>query len=152
MTMRRKLAFTTMLGLVALAVGAAEKTLPKPPVKPAPGAAAGQDAAASVSGAYDYRVHCASCHGAEGKGDGPMVDNLRFHPPDLSLLSRRAGGSYPADRVQRVVDGRVPLKGHGGTDMPIWGDAFKNAETGYDEGSVRRRIQGVVEYLRTLQK
>jgi mono/diheme cytochrome c family protein len=152
MTMRRRLAFTAVLGLLAFAAGADEKPLPKPPVRTAPGAAAGQEGAASVSGAYDYRVHCASCHGAEGKGDGPMVDNLRFHPPDLSQLSRRAGGSYPADRVQRVVDGRAPLKGHGGTDMPIWGDAFKNAETGYDDGSVRRKIQGIVQYVKQLQQ
>jgi mono/diheme cytochrome c family protein len=106
---------------------------------------------AGVAGGYTYRTHCASCHGADGKGEGPMAENLRFRPPDLTLIARRNGGGFPADRVLRIVDGRNPLKGHGGTDMPIWGDAFKNAETGYDDVQVKAKVQSVVDYLKTIQ-
>ena len=49
------------------------------------------------------------------------------------------------------MDGRNPLKGHGGPDMPIWGDAFRNAETGYDDAAAKARIRIVVDYLKTLQ-
>jgi mono/diheme cytochrome c family protein len=104
-----------------------------------------------VSGSYAYRTYCASCHGTDGKGDGPLAENLRFHPPDLSLLAKRNGGDYPVEKVHRIVDGRKPLPGHGGPDMPIWGDAFRNAETGYDDAKVREKIRSVVDYLRTLQ-
>lgn len=105
----------------------------------------------SVSGAYTFRTYCASCHGVDGKGEGPLAESLRFHPPDLSLLAKRSGGEYPVEKVTRIVDGRKPLKGHGGPDMPIWGDAFKNPETGYDEQSVQEKVRSVVDFLRTLQ-
>jgi len=105
----------------------------------------------SVSGSYAYRTYCATCHGPDGKGEGPLADSLRFHPPDLSLLAKRNGGEYPAEKIHRIVDGRKPLPGHGGPDMPIWGDAFKNPETGFDDAKVKEKIRGVVDYLRTLQ-
>jgi len=105
----------------------------------------------SVSGAYSYRTYCASRHGTGGKGDGPLSDSLRFHPPDLTLLAQRNGGEYPAEKIHRIVDGRSPLKGHGGPDMPVWGDAFRNAETGYDDEQVKEKIRSVVDYLKTIQ-
>ncbi len=116
----------------------------------APPAAAGNEVA-TVSGAYTFRTYCAPCHGADGKGEGPLADDLRYHPADLSLIAARNGGSFPFEKVVRIVDGRVRVKGHGGPDMPVWGDAFKNADTGYDEKRVREKIREVVDYLRTIQ-
>jgi mono/diheme cytochrome c family protein len=104
-----------------------------------------------VSGAYTFRTHCAGCHGPDGKGEGPLAENLRYHPRDLTLIASRNGGSFPTEKVVRIVDGRDPVKGHGGPDMPVWGDAFKNADTGYDDKQVREKIRSVVEYLRTIQ-
>ena len=123
---------------------------------PAPGQAKAPPApsdpgVAGVAGSYAYRTYCATCHGTDGKGEGPLAGSLRFNPPDLSLLSKRNGGEYPAEKIHRIVDGRRPLPGHGGPDMPIWGDAFRNADTGYDDAKVKEKITSVVEYLRTLQ-
>jgi hypothetical protein len=73
-------------------------------------------------------------------------------PPDLTLLARKNGGRYPADLVARVVDGREPVDGHGGPDMPVWGDAFKNADTGFDNEKVRQKIRSVVDFVKTLQQ
>jgi mono/diheme cytochrome c family protein len=123
-----------------------------PPTIPPAGTGQPDDPAiAGVAGAYAYKTHCASCHGLDGRGEGPLAESLRFRPPDLTLIAKRNGGTYPSDRVHRIVDGRKPLKGHGGPDMPIWGDAFKNAETGYDDASVKAKVRSVVDYLRTLQ-
>ena len=105
-----------------------------------------------VAGSYTYRTYCATCHGEKGKGDGPLAENLRFHAPDLAQIAKRNGGEYPADKVAKIVDGREPLDGHGGPDMPVWGDAFKNTETGFDDEKVRQRIQSVVDYLAKLQE
>jgi mono/diheme cytochrome c family protein len=124
-------------GLVALAGGAA---------------GADQDPVYGVSGSYTYRTYCASCHGTTGKGDGPLAESLRFHPPDLTLLAKNNDGEYPGDQVARIIDGREPLEGHGGPDMPIWGDAFKNTETGFNEEQVKQKIRAVVDYLKTLQE
>jgi len=120
-----------------------------------PGSGLGQDQDSptfEISGSYNYRTYCASCHGVDGKGDGPMAENLRFMPPDLTLLARKNGGRYPADLVARVVDGREPVDGHGGPDMPVWGDAFKNADTGFDNEKVRQKIRSVVDFVKTLQQ
>jgi mono/diheme cytochrome c family protein len=102
-------------------------------------------------GAYLYRTYCSNCHGASGKGDGPMADRLKFLPADLTLISKRNGGTYPFDKVVQIIDGRNPLKGHGGPEMPIWGDAFKNSRDGYDDAKVKEKITQLAHYLETLQ-
>jgi len=136
----------------AVAVGA---DMPGPsgsaPGQAKPAAPPADPGLAGVAGSYAFRTYCASCHGTDGKGEGPLAESLRFHPPDLSLISKRNGGEYPEDKIHRIVDGRKPLPGHGGPDMPIWGDAFRNADTGYDDAKVKEKIRSVVAYLRTLQ-
>jgi mono/diheme cytochrome c family protein len=139
--------------LFATTLAAADPTPGAQTVQPSshkPGTTHGPDTQA-VSGASTFRNYCASCHGTGGKGDGPLAANLRFHPPDLTLIAGRRGGEYPAEEIHRIVDGRKPLRGHGGPDMPIWGDAFRSAETGYDDAPAKERIRSVVEYVRTLQ-
>ena len=141
--------------LAALAAGARAFDMPTQEAGlaqlPAGGGQAQDPALDGISGAYAFRTHCASCHGADGKGEGPLADSLRFHPADLTLIAKRHGGSFPTETVVRIVDGRQPLKGHGAPDMPIWGDAFKNADTGYDDKRVKEKIHSIVEYLKTLQ-
>jgi mono/diheme cytochrome c family protein len=130
----------------ATRAGAQEAAAPKPkaPVTPEP-------ALSAVGGAYAFRTYCASCHGTDARGEGPLTDSLRFRPPDLTLIAKRNGGEFPTEKVVRIVDGRNPLKGHGGPDMPIWGDAFRNAETGYDDAAARAKVREVVNHLKTLQ-
>ena len=48
---------------------------------------------------------------------------------------------FDADKVYRMIDGRESVKGHGGTDMPVWGDAFKRSVEGYSEKAVKARIR-----------
>lgn len=115
----------------------------------------GQSAAApvqEVSGTDTYRTYCATCHGAKGQGDGPLAESLRSRPPDLTLLAKDNGGTFPTTKVVRIVDGREPLRGHGGPDMPVWGDVFKNAGGGSDDEQVKQRIQSVVAHLERLQE
>ena len=134
-----------VIGCLALAGGLA--------VAPATGVGQQKDSPTyGVSGSYTYRTYCASCHGERGKGDGPLALSLRFHPPDLTRMARRNGGAYPEETVRKIIDGRRPIEGHGGPDMPIWGDAFKNAETGFDDEKVRLKIDSVVDFLKTLQE
>jgi mono/diheme cytochrome c family protein len=99
-----------------------------------------------------FKTYCASCHGKAGKGDGPISKHMRSVPPDLTLIARRAGGRFDAEKVHRIIDGRKPLSGHGGGDMPVWGDAFQRTGQGRGtEEAVRARIQAIVEHLRAIQ-
>jgi mono/diheme cytochrome c family protein len=141
---------TVALGLVVASAAWAARAAAQDPRPASPAAPPGSPVAA-VSGAYAFRTYCASCHGVDGKGEGPLTDSLRFSPPDLTLIAKRNGGESPTEKVVRIVDGRNPLKGHGGPDMPIWGDAFRNAETGYEDAAARAKIRSVVDFLKTLQ-
>ena len=137
--------FIAVIGCLALAAG----------LVGAPAVGGGQDRSSptfGVSGSFTYRTYCASCHGDKARGDGPLAENLRFHPPDLTQLAKRNGGDYPKKTVHRIVDGRDPVKGRGGPDMPVWGDAFKNTETGFDDEQVRLKIEAVVAHLERLQE
>jgi mono/diheme cytochrome c family protein len=118
--------------------------------------AGGQETAETFSsgtnGAAVYKTYCAVCHGAEARGDGPLADNLRHAPPDLTIRAKRNEGKFDAAMVYRVIDGREPVKGHGGPDMPVWGDAFKRSTEGYSEKAVKERINALVDHLKTLQR
>ena len=103
-------------------------------------------------GAVLYRIHCASCHGAEARGDGPVAPALRKKPADLTALSRRAGGKFPDERVRSFIDGREELDAHGGREMPVWGLSF--AERGLDaarEGEIQSEIRALTRYIQSLQ-
>lgn len=98
-----------------------------------------------------YRMYCASCHGANGKGDGPIASSLRYAPPDLTTYRKRAEGKWDPDEMRRIIDGREPVKGHGGADMPVWGDAFKQSRDGFSEEKVKARIDALSSYLEEMQ-
>jgi len=105
----------------------------------------------AIAGHATYMTYCAVCHGVAARGDGPLADSLRVRPPDLTLIAKRSGGRYDEETVRRIIDGRKPVKGHGGPDMPVWGDVFKNAGDGYSDAAVREKVMGVVEHLRSIQ-
>ena len=99
-----------------------------------------------------FRNYCAVCHGTSARGDGPLADRLKKRPPDLTQFSLQSGGTFPAAMVSSIIDGRRPVPGHGGPDMPVWGDAFKEASQHYSEKSAQVRIRAVVDYLKTIQQ
>ncbi len=117
--------------------------------------ASAQTASKSLTDGLDgpalSKTDCSSCHGTTGEGDGPIADALRYRPADLTLIARRAKGTFARDKVHQMIDGRVPVKGHGGPDMPLWGDAFKRSGDGYSEAAVRDRIGAIVEHLESMQ-
>lgn len=102
-------------------------------------------------GAMLFRTYCASCHGANGRGDGPVADHLRRTPPDLTKYTDRNDGVFPSERVHRIIDGRdVPA--HGDREMPVWGDAFRASKEGLSPESVKARIEAIVRHLRAIQQ
>jgi mono/diheme cytochrome c family protein len=51
------------------------------------------------SGKEMYNAYCASCHGADGKGDGPAAPALKAPPTNLTTLAAKNGGAFPAAHV-----------------------------------------------------
>ena len=102
-------------------------------------------------GGYLFKTYCATCHGTSARGDGPLADSMRRRPSNLTEIAKRNKGTYPKDLVFRIIDGRNMVRGHGGPDMPVWGDAFMRTSETTDEASVKHRIQALVDYLETVQ-
>jgi mono/diheme cytochrome c family protein len=103
------------------------------------------------SGSDLFRRYCASCHGASARGDGLLAGAMRRRPPNLTELRKRNAATYSSDLVYRIIDGRQQVRGHGGPDMPVWGDAFSRSLEGSSEDAVRMRIQALVDYLESIQ-
>lgn len=113
---------------------------------------AATDPAQRVEGSVLFRTWCASCHGADGRGAGPVAVYLRVPPSDLTQIARRNNGVFPADRVYRIIDGRQTVKSHGSPQMPIWGDAFSTSIAGGDDRAVVERIRALVAFLDSIQE
>lgn len=104
-----------------------------------------------VTGGEVFRTYCATCHGASGRGDGPLAGAMRRRPADLTEIAKRNGGEYPSEVVFHTIDGKTPVRGHGGPDMPVWGDAFARSRDGGDTATVKDRIDSLVDFIRSLQ-
>jgi mono/diheme cytochrome c family protein len=105
----------------------------------------------SLTGRDSFEFYCASCHGATGKGDGPVAASLKTVPADLTLLAKRNGGTFPRQRVVSLVTGTEPglVTVHGSSEMPVWGPVFRFLDP--SDGRVKVRIENVVAYIETLQ-
>jgi mono/diheme cytochrome c family protein len=110
------------------------------------------------SGEADFNMYCADCHGEDGRGNGPRAFGLSIPPPDLTKLAQRHDGKFPREQVIALIDGRASVSAHGSREMPVWGTWFKiEAEEGLggaegDEGSIRKRINVLVDYLTSIQE
>jgi mono/diheme cytochrome c family protein len=104
-----------------------------------------------ATGGALFATYCASCHGRDARGGGPVADALRVPPGDLTRLASQNGGMFPSERVRQIVDGReAHVRAHGTVEMPVWGDAFTRRE-GLTEGAARERIDAIVQYLASIQ-
>lgn len=110
-------------------------------------------------GKQEFADNCASCHGMDGKGNGPLGELLRKSPPDLTQLAKKNQGVLPINRLYAVIDG-AGVPSHGSRDMPVWGREYqidsaqqmREARGHYDSaGLVRARILVLLEYLSRIQ-
>jgi len=104
----------------------------------------------AASGKEMFQGYCASCHGADAKGDGPAAAALKTAPADLTTLSKRNGGIFPADRVSSILRGKATVTAHGNRDMPVWGPVFWSMSQGH-ESEVQQRIANLAHYIESLQ-
>lgn len=83
--------------------------------RPAAGAALREE------GARLYQSRCATCHGADGRGDGILASRLRTPPRDFTMgvfkVRSTPSGSLPTDLDLFETISR----GMHGTDMAAWG-------------------------------
>ncbi|RQR33578.1 c-type cytochrome [Burkholderia sp. Bp9142] len=78
-----------------------------------------------MRGAHLYAQHCAACHGADGRGEGPLAATLAHWPPTFAgaLLARRLDGEL----YWRVRHGTRDARG--AASMPGFAATLGPAET-----------------------
>ncbi len=109
-----------------------------------------------ATGRRAYETRCASCHGLEARGDGPVGPALRTAPTDLTWLAERNGGAFPREYLIAVVTGSTAIAAHGTREMPVWSDRLMTPE-GSGAGAaasvyMRRTVEALADYLATLQR
>ena len=73
-----------------------------------------------VKAARDYKVECASCHGATGKGDGPDSARLETKAKDFTRADFWDEGTM-TDMIEVISKGEAP-------DMPAFGERMSAEE------------------------
>jgi mono/diheme cytochrome c family protein len=135
--MKRKSILTAAViavSMIGLAFTTAQQTKPWPvPDKFAKMANPAKADAESISaGKALWSLHCSSCHGKKGLGDGSKAAQLKTQPQDMTLAS-----------FQSQSDGSLFYKtSEGRDDMP----SFKKKIPDQDD------IWNLVNYVRTLKK
>ena len=114
------------MGLAQTKSGGADKG-PKNPVKSSP--------QSIEAGQTIYKANCVPCHGAGGKGDGPVAANLTVKPSDLTSTNLKHGST----------DGEIFTNIKNGIPPDLKMKAFGNKLSDTD-------IWNVVIYIRSLQK
>jgi mono/diheme cytochrome c family protein len=111
-------------------------------------------AADANGGRQMYFKYCASCHGIEGKGNGPVSRDLKVKVPDLTVLKSKNKGIYPTDRVMSSIDGSRVVRAHGDRNMPVWGEVFReeHEKQKHTELTSLLKTKLIAEYVGTLQK
>lgn len=106
------------------------------------------------SGAILFKLHCASCHGEDARGNGPVAEFINVKVPDLTRISAAHGGNFPADEVFRVIDGQAEVHAHGTRHMPVWGYEFfgQQADDERAHREATEKVEALVNYVRKLQK
>lgn len=108
-----------------------------------------------MEGRRMFLLHCATCHGQTGEGNGPLARHLHLDAADLTEISEKNGGTFPFWPTYRTIDGREDLKEKGPRPMPAWGKEFLkqlDSDTPEAEALVRERILNLVYYVESIQR
>ncbi|MFK7878251.1 c-type cytochrome [Roseobacter sp.] len=138
--------FVTLPGMVcALAFGTlAACTEPTGPAQTMP---------TTADGAVFFAENCASCHGADGSGGN--AKGLANTPPDLTMLSDRNGGTFPAARALSYIYGDLQTS-HLARVMPEFGAEMTEDLVPVEIDGVLtptpRELAGLLAFLENIQR
>ena len=130
------------LALSALLAGCGQNDAGRLTSKPVGGDAAAGKAIAERE--------CKTCHGLDGKGNGPAMSALKVPPTDLTQLACRNGGRYPEMQVFNTIAGDANVPSHGSKDMPVWGPLFSRLSES-DAPKAKLRIRNLTKFIESMQ-
>ncbi len=95
-----------------------------------------------------YGQYCASCHGVDGKGMGPVASSFKTAVPDLTTIAQR-DGKFDLLKVQNIIAGEVTTPAHGTVEMPVWGYIFRRQG---DKATSTLNVHALAKYIEAMQK
>ena len=105
-----------------------------------------------ASGRATYLQFCSSCHGVEGRGDGPVVKYLLKRPDDLKLIRKQRKGVFPKEVYRAIL--MAPSRDHApaemSTQMMIWGPVFQMIEG--NPHDAQARVDQLLDFLESIQQ
>ena len=104
-------------------------------------------------GKATFATYCANCHGEDLRGGGEIAGTLSKRPTDLTRITAKNDGVFPAERLALIIDGRVEVAEHGSREMPTWGELFlwPESDTPERRAQVERKIGELVAYIQAQQ-
>lgn len=112
---------------------------------------------ARLPGDHMYQNLCASCHDADGSGNGLASKALGIDAPDLTHIAANNGGVYPRGEIEHLIASSDLRNPHGGSPMPDWEQQFRSVYFVTARNPVRRdayardRIRELTAYIETIQ-
>ncbi len=103
-----------------------------------------------TDGKLMYTGYCAPCHGADGRGNGPVAGALKAQPTDLTTLAKSNNGKYPDSHVVSVLQFGSTMPSHGTAQMPVWGPLLGKMDNVHTQDT-QLRIANLSHYLHSLQ-
>lgn len=108
-----------------------------------------------ADGAAFFASNCTSCHGVQGRGDGPLAAELTTVPSNLTTLRRRNGGTFPDARALSYIYGD-PDQAHLARVMPQFGGAMAEDLVPVEFDGIMtptpRVLAGLLAYLESIQE
>jgi mono/diheme cytochrome c family protein len=95
-----------------------------------------------------YVQYCASCHGVDAKGSGPVAAALKTAPTDLTTIAKRHDGKFNVVHVKLNISGENDVTAHGTKDMPVWGAYFRS-QRGQSVSTLN--VYALAKYLEDIQ-
>jgi mono/diheme cytochrome c family protein len=105
---------------------------------------------APTNGKLMYASYCASCHGVDGRGHGPIAAELKTPPTDLTLESRNNHGRFPDSHIVCVLQFGAEIPSRRSAEMPVWGPILAKMNVSNPQYTLLR-ISNLSRYLETLQ-
>jgi Cytochrome C oxidase, cbb3-type, subunit III len=140
--MIRHLFLTTLAASVVLCIGFADNTSSKVVIP--------VNKTSATNGKQMFASYCAPCHGADGKGQGPVSPALRVQPTNLTYLARNNHGKFPDAHILAVLEFGSDVPAHGSAEMPVWGPLLGKMSMANPQEK-QLRISNLSRYIESIQ-
>jgi hypothetical protein len=140
--------------MLALGASAAAQNPPRPSAPPTIVIVEARPAG-NIDGATLFQAYCASCHGRNGKGDGPAARAIRTPVPDLTQIAATHPGTdcwlhVLADLSTGHRSDREPKVSETDLDMPNWEPILRSMSS-VDPAMGRLRLINVSRHVASIQ-